>query len=70
MAKSNQYYDIKDILKSAENNAICKGIDEILFKDLTIQLEHVRKGSDCNDPNVKILPTFILTKGIEFLPQT
>ena len=46
VAKSYQHYDIKDILKSAENNAICKGIDEILFKDLTIQLEHVRKGSD------------------------
>ena len=60
VAKSYQYYDIKDILKSTENRAITKGIDESLFKDLTVQLEHVKKDSDCNDPNTKLQTTFTL----------
>ena len=61
VAKSYQYYDIKDILKSTENKLITKGIDEILFKDLTIQLEHVKKASGCNDPNIKLQTTFTIT---------
>ena len=61
MAKSYQYHDIKNILKSTENKAFTKGIDESLFKDLTIQLEHVKKDSDCNDPNIKLQTTFTLT---------
>ena len=61
VAKSYQYYDIKDILKSTENKLITKGIDESLFKDLTVQLEHVKKASDCNGPNTKLQTTFTLT---------
>ena len=61
VAKSYQYYDIKNILKSTENKAITKGIDESLFKDLSIQLEHVKKDSDCNDPNLNLQTTFTLT---------
>ena len=61
VAKSYQYYDIKDILKSTENKLITKGIDESLFKDLSIQLEHVKKANDCNDPNIKLQTTFTLT---------
>ena len=61
VAKSYQYYDIKDILKSTENKLITKGIDESAFKDLTIQLEQEKKASDCNDPNVKLQTTFTLT---------
>ena len=61
MAKSYQYYDIKNILKSTETKAITKGIDESSFKDLTIQLERVKKTSDCNDPIIKLQTTFTLT---------
>ena len=66
VAKSYQYYDIKDILKSTENKAITKGIDESLFKDLSIQLEHVKKDSDCNDPNLNLQTTFTLT-GLDYM---
>ena len=61
VAKSYQYYDIKNILKSTETKAITKGIDESSFKDLTIQLEHVKKTSDCNDPIINLQTTFTLT---------